>query len=75
MRVDFDAIRDRAAEFAARPEDYGEGAIAYTWEDEGWSWEDCDPKDPGAVAFWQCEEKPAKVPPETAPEASAEVPQ
>jgi hypothetical protein len=62
MRIDFDAIHDRAAEFACMDrDDIGETPTAYTWEDEGWQWEDCEPTDPGAVAMYRCEIK-AKEP-------------
>jgi hypothetical protein len=62
MQISFDAIHERAAELAAEnPDEVGKCPIAYTWEDEGWIWEDCDPKDPGAVGMYRCERK-AKEP-------------
>lgn len=58
-RVDFGAIGDKAADFACvDPADIGELPVAYTWEGEGWQFEDCEADDPGAIAFWHCELKP-----------------
>ena len=61
MRVDFDAIAEVAADLATNPADYGEAPIAYTWPDDGCSWEYCDPKAPVDVAFLQCEQNPKEA--------------
>lgn len=64
MRVDFAAIADTAADLATNPADYGEAPIAYTWPDEGWTYEDCKPDTPGAIAMYRCEIKRADQPKE-----------
>lgn len=59
MCIDTDPISERAAELACEdPDDVGKHPIAYTWEDDGYMWCDCEAKTPGAVAFWKCEQKP-----------------
>jgi hypothetical protein len=57
MRVDTDLIEDEAAQVAARPEDYGDDPIAYTWQGEGWSYEICERTDEGAIGMYRCEVK------------------
>lgn len=56
-----DAIQEVAAELAAEvvaaPDEYAEDPIAYTWPDEGWTYEDCAPDAPGAIAMYRCEVK------------------
>jgi hypothetical protein len=59
MRISLQAIRDEAGDLAVDDSfDDDEIPIAYTWEDEGWTWEGCDRKDPRGVAFWRCEPRP-----------------
>lgn len=63
MRIDYDAIRDLATDYAQdladghyAPEDMPE--IAYTYEDEGWRWEACGKDDERAIGLWYCEIPP-----------------
>lgn len=63
MRINRDAILENAAALAFEDWESGFAAAAYvptayTWQGEGWSYEACGKKDPGAIALWRCEAKP-----------------
>lgn len=63
MRINRDAIRENAAALAFEYWENGEIdeptiPIANTWEGEGWLYERCGKKAPGAIALWRCEAKP-----------------
>lgn len=61
MRIARDSIQEVAAELAASvvaaPDEYANDPIAYTWPDEGWTYEDCEADAPGAIAMYRCEVK------------------
>ncbi len=61
-RVDLAAIVGEAVDVALELEPGDDLRIAYTWEGEGWLYEECSQLASRSIAFWRCERRTAKVP-------------
>ncbi len=58
MRINLQAIWDAAYDLASDAErgyTVDPDEIAYTYDGEGWMWEECAKDDPRALGLWRCE--------------------